>query len=147
LNSRIQHDPSASLVGKQIPIAKADWQSSTATIAIFLSSSCHFCEASVPFYARLLLASREAHDRAIPVIAISAEPREDLKRHFAAEQLEFSEVYQIPFPNNLLRATPTLMVIDKRGTIQRAVVGQLPVSRQTEFLEFVRTGNLGANLR
>ena len=136
-------DPAKSMLGKAFPVRGADWQSSKLSMVVFLSSSCHFCEASVPFYSRLLSDHRRGDRRTVPVVAVSAEPKEDLGRHFTAEHLDFDQIYQIPLPNDLLRGTPTLMVVDEYGIIRRAVVGQLPPSREEEFLQIARTGQLG----
>jgi hypothetical protein len=91
----------------------------------------------------LLSEHQQGQRRLTPVVVISAEPKETLGRHFSVEHLDFDQIYQIPFPNDMLRGTPTLMVLDDHGTIRRAVVGKLPPSLEDEFLRVVRTGELG----
>ncbi len=133
-------DPAQHLLGKSLNLSGPNWRQSKVNVVLFLSSTCHFCEASVPFYSRLLSEHQQGESRITPVFAISAEPREVLGQHFKVEHLDFDQIYQIPTPNDLLRGTPTLMIVDNHGIILRAVMGQVPTSREDDFLQIVRTG-------
>jgi hypothetical protein len=47
------------VVGREIPLPGADWQSAPVSVLLQISSTCRFCNDSMPFY-RQVIAARQA---------------------------------------------------------------------------------------
>ncbi len=139
--TNIQENPAAGLVGKKLQIPGVDWKSSQLSTVLFLSTSCHFCEASMPFYRRLVAQHQQGQGKNIALLAISAEPDHIVNSYLMRERVNFDHVYQISLPDNLLRGTPTLLVVDDQGMIRRADIGQLNPSKEDELLNIFKRAN------
>jgi len=72
----------------------------------------------------------------------SVEPRHEMQRFLAEQQVVVDWVYQVSPASYGLRGTPTLLVVDGGGIVRRVFFGALDKSRQEEFLEIIRTGAL-----
>jgi hypothetical protein len=134
------------LIGQRIDIPGATWGSSQINVVVFLSGECRFCEASMPFYRRLASEHRHAAGSGVSLLAVSLEPSEYLSDHLASEQLQFDHVFQLKQPSALLHATPTFLIVDKNGVIQRAAIGELPATKEDEMLKIVKTGELSGRI-
>lgn len=130
------------LVGKKLDIPGVTWSASQISAVVFLSTECRYCEASMPFYRRLVSEHRQTASSRVSLLAISFEPSESVNSHLTSEQVQFDHVYQIAQPNRLLPGTPTFLIVDKNGIIQRAAFGELPTSKEDEMLQIVKTGQL-----
>lgn len=137
-----QMESPTTLVGKKLDIPGVTWNSSQISAVVFLSTECRYCEASMPFYRRLINEHHQAANGKVSLVAISLEPSDYVKTHLASEQVQFDHVYQMETPNKLLHGTPTFLIVDKNGVIQRAAFGELPASREDEMLQIVKTGQL-----
>ena len=130
------------LVGKRLDVPGVIWNSSQISAVVFLSTECRYCEASMPFYRRLVSEHHQTAKNGVSLLAISLEPSESVNSHLTSEQVQFDHVYQIAQPNRLFPGTPTFLIVDKNGIIQRAAFGELPASKEDEMLQIVKTGQL-----
>src|SRR5580700_4185553 len=64
--------PTTNFVGREVKLPGADWQSAPVSVLLQISSTCHFCNDSMPFY-RQLMATRQASAAKVPVIVASAD--------------------------------------------------------------------------
>jgi len=136
--------PSAdALVGKTLDIPGVVWNSSRVNVVVYLSTTCHFCQASMPFYRRLVSERHSAIGGTPTLLAVSAEPSNDVQRYLADEQVEFDHIYQIKMQRSILLVTPAFLVVDMNGVIRRAIYGELSVSVEDELLRQIKTGKLG----
>jgi thioredoxin-related protein len=139
-------EPSTTLVGKKLDIPGVAWNSSQISAVVFLSTECRYCEASMPFYRRLVSEHHQTASSGVALLAISLEPSEYVNKHLASEQVQFDHVYQLAQSNRLLRETPTFLIVDKDGIIQLAALGVLPTSKEKEMLQIVETGHLDSRV-
>jgi len=51
--SAVTKNSRASLLGKVLRLPNVDWATNKTTVVLYLSTSCHFCSESSPFYQRL----------------------------------------------------------------------------------------------
>lgn len=123
-----------SLVGKRLVISGEAWNESRLSAVFFLSSQCHFCDASMPFYRRLVDAQQKSGAGRLPLIAISREQSSTLREHFAQNQITFDRIYQVPQSFNLLAGTPTILFVDETGIIRHAYIGKLNSEQEQEVL-------------
>lgn len=106
------------------------------TLVVALSSACRYCNDSMPFY-------RELQERKPPssrLLAISREPSTEsfsnhLRTHGFAPD---SAVAGVVLPH--VRMTPTMILLDASGVVERVWEGQLNAAGQKEVMaEWVRS--------
>lgn len=109
---------------------------SSATLLLVVRSTCHFCAESVPFYHRLLEQAAKKQVRAVAVVYDRADVG---SAYVAASGLRVQQVVALE-RNELLRVTgtPTLILLDKSGTVVNSWVGKLASDLETEVIEAVR---------
>ncbi len=100
-----------------------------------VSRDCHFCTESVPFY-RTLIAAAESAGVSVTVATQDTDP-EKTRHHFASLGLQVADLRRVAFSAIGIKATPTLMVIDRSGTIKQVRVGQLPPDEEREMIASV----------
>jgi hypothetical protein len=79
------------VVGREVKLPGADWQSAPVSVLLQISSTCHFCNDSMPFY-RKMMAARQASGAKIPVIVASADAVPVMQQHLADRQVSVDKV-------------------------------------------------------
>jgi hypothetical protein len=132
--------PARDLVGRQMNLPGADWQSAQVTVLLEISSTCHFCNESMPFY-RQLMAARLAGPVKVPVIVASADAVNVMRKHLADQQVAVDKVLHSrmeAFP----MVTPTVYIVDSKGVVQRAFIGKLDSPGEKQVLSIVERGKV-----
>ena len=131
--------PSGQAAGAAAPVKGApfslpgvDWTKQDQTLVLVLSSTCHFCTESAPFYQRLVTEARR--NRNTRLIAVLPQPTEDGIRYLKQVGVSIDEVLQAPLSTLGTRGTPTLILVDKRGEVKNTWIGRLAAERESEVL-------------
>lgn len=113
----------------------ADFHTAMKNVVLIVNSGCHFCQESMPFYRRMAALRK---DGAIRLIATSMEPDVSLQQYLTTSNLAVDAAvqYKISLP---VRGTPTLLVTDNKGRVQRSWLGQLTADQEKEVLAFLTT--------
>ena len=125
------------VVGQEVRLPGADWRGVPFSVLLQISSTCRFCNESMPFY-RQLVAARQAK---VPVIVVSRDAVAVMRKHLADEQVNVDKVlYSRPeaFPTG----TPTVCIVDSKGLVRRAFIGKLDSSGEKELLSIVERGKV-----
>jgi hypothetical protein len=133
-------DPGQNLVGREVQLPGADWQASPISVVLQISSTCHFCNESMPFY-KQLVAARQAGTAKVPVIVASRDAVAVMQKHLEEEQVTVDKVLHSrldAFPP----VTPTVYVVDSRGLVKRVFVGKLDSSGEKELLSIIERGKV-----
>ena len=126
--------------------AKLELPEAEYRLLMFLRSTCGYCTASMPFYARLK-GARDRSEGPVRLAAISAEPRSILSGYLATHSVSVdAEVALSPaaFTEFRVRGTPTLVLIDRDNTVRKVWIGQLDPAQEAEVLAAVE-GTLALN--
>jgi hypothetical protein len=131
-------------VGETLPAAfPVDFRKTPQTLLLVLSSQCHYCTDSVPFY-RDLLSARANGGSDTRFVAVGLETRATLEDYLKQHQLVFDEVVSLPREAIKFRGTPTLLLVDNSSVVKgvwsgflsseqrRDQVVQLVMSRQAK---------------
>ena len=121
--SPFANTPSKQLMqrGKKISLPGIDWTKSDRTLLLALSTTCHFCTESAPFYQNL-----QSHKPAnLRLIAVFPQSVEDSESYLEKLGVVVSEVVQAQLNSLNVSGTPTLILIDKEGIVQNSWVGKL----------------------
>jgi hypothetical protein len=132
--------PARNLVGRELKLPGADWQSAPVSVLLQISSACHFCNDSMPFY-RQLMATRESSAAKVPVIVASADAVAVMQRHLADQQLNVDKVLHSRLPD-FGSITPTVYIVDSKGLVRRVFIGELDPSGEKELLSIVQRGKV-----
>jgi len=118
-------------IGSKVEIQNVDWRKSRETVVLALSTTCHFCTESAPFYREL---TKYAKDKHIRTIAVFPQPFQDAAAYLKNENVEVDEIRQSPLSAIQVSGTPTLLLIDLKGTVQGAWLGKLAAQSEKDVL-------------
>jgi hypothetical protein len=120
-----------SLVGSTLVLPGV--KASETTAVLFLSSKCHFCTESAPFYKTLAAFIRE-HSIRIRVVAAMPEPPNTAHEYLAKLGIPVDSVVQVEPGSTAVGGTPTLLLVDRKGRVTREWVGILSAEKRSEVL-------------
>jgi len=133
-------DPARDLVGREVKLPGADWQTAPVSVLLQISSTCHFCNESMPFY-KQLLAARQAHAAKVPVIVVSRDAVPVMQKHLEDQQVTVDRVLHSRL-ESLGTFTPTVYVVDSKGFVKRVFIGKLDSSGEKELLSIIERGKV-----
>ncbi len=117
-------------------IPGVDWRKNGRTLVLAISTQCHFCRDSAPFY-------RELHDqvgKVLRTVAVLPQPVGESTKFLESEGIRLDQVKQLPMENIGVEATPTLLLVNKAGVVTNAWVGELQSDQQEQVLADLRKG-------
>jgi hypothetical protein len=130
--------PSEIAIGDTLRLPQAPWFNNDNTLVLILQRGCQFCEASAPFYRKLLRAvdqlNRAHVSNTIHVTAVLPGPVAASKAYLERMQLSISDVQQSSLASLKTPYTPTLLMVDRRGIVKRMWVGQLSQNQEEQIL-------------
>lgn len=116
-------------VGEKVSLQGVDWSAKNLVMA--LSTQCHFCSESAGFYQKLV---PPALSNGVQVIAVLPQPVSDGSSYLQKLGVNVSKILQSPLDSLEVSGTPTLLVVDHHGRIQKAWVGKLGPDREREVI-------------
>jgi hypothetical protein len=131
----------APVPGTRISLPGVDWAQSGRTMLFVLSTSCQFCKASMPFYKKLVDESKKIKD--IRFVALLPQERDQALKYLTDMGIGIQEIQQST-PNAIgASAFPTLILVDKTGTIKKSWVGKLSPVQEAEVVHELNCINCG----
>ncbi len=129
--------PTGPAAGTRISVPGITWSDTDETVVLALSNKCHFCTESAPFYQKL---TRELTDRKnVRVVAVFPQEVDEGKKYLDGLNVPITQVAQATLDSLGVRGTPTLVIVDKSGTVKQSWVGRLTADRETEVLNRVKS--------
>jgi hypothetical protein len=116
----------ASLIGQPV-----DWHDSQRNVVLVLSTTCHFCKESSGFYRKLVEDCR-SHAR---TVAFFPQTPEEAQAYLRAEDVRVDEIKHADFQSLQIGGTPTLLLVDSKGIVQKVWIGKLPEAKEKEVLD------------
>lgn len=123
------------MVGQSAAIPAVDWKSDVNTVVMVLSTTCHFCSESTPFYQKLV-EERKDH----PVIAVFPQSVDEGTLFLRTHGVKVSTVRSETLEATGVDGTPTLLLVDRDGKIVKAWKGKLDPGGESEVLKAVLEG-------
>lgn len=118
--------------GEAVDLPGLDTERSSATLVLFVRSTCPYCTESMPFYRRLLDHASKGRMRAVAVVL---EQRETGAAYLAAHGLTVQNVLTIDRSRpSRVKGTPTLILLDKSGRVVNSWVGKLAGQAENEVM-------------
>jgi len=129
--------PPAPMVGTGLTLPGMDFASADRTLVMVLSTQCHFCADSAPFYQRLVAAA--SRTRGVRLVALLPQAAEEGRRFLASLGVTVNAVVQAPLTAVGTRGTPTLLLLDAQGVVGRVWRGRLSPEAEQQVLDAVTT--------
>jgi hypothetical protein len=124
--------------GTKVTLPDLDWSQKEAHLLLVLHRECRYCTESAPFYRRLAQAAGERAD--VQLVAVLPHEVDAGLEYLSKLEVSVAEVRRAD-PSALgARGTPTLLLVDKTGTVTGAWVGKLPPEKESEVFERLRAG-------
>jgi len=121
------------LIGQTIALPGVHFPAQQSSLIFAISSTCHFCKESEPFY-RNLLAKSQGNVRMVAVLPQSQAEAESYIQQAAMPSVQ---VVSAELDSIGVHATPTLLLVDENGKVQNAWIGELDGTRQQQVLSRV----------
>jgi len=112
-----------------------DWARNRRTLVLAISTKCHFCTESAPFFQRV--GKERARD--VKLLAVLPQPVDEARKYLQSEGVQVDDVRQTTLASIGVSGTPTLLLVDKSGTVSDAWQGKLPADGEQEVLAALRS--------
>jgi thioredoxin-related protein len=106
------------------------------TLILALNVNCTFCTQSLPFYKRLLK-SGERGGYKTQIVAVFPNEQAEVFDYVVRHRLEVQSLHEVDFARLGVGGTPTLLLVDRNGTVIDSWVGQLAEQKEAEVLRAV----------
>lgn len=113
-------------------IPNLDWKQHRHTLVLVLNTGCHFCEQSIPLY-RSLDERLEHGGIDLDLVAVFPNDPAQVRQFMSTESLQVRSVAAVPLEKLRVNATPTLILVDNSGRVERAWIGMLSPPEQLEL--------------
>ncbi len=120
--------------GTRISLPGIDWNKSARTVVLALSTTCHFCTESAPFYQNLA----QQKPGNVSLIAVFPQPVQDSRNYLNKLGVRTTDVVQSSLSSIGASGTPTLLLVDNNGSITASWVGKLSDSEAASVIEQIR---------
>lgn len=112
---------------------KVDWKQSSQTLVLAVSSTCHFCSESAPFYKTL--ASNKGDTR---IVAVLPQSVEEGRKYLNKLGVAVDDIRQVRLNEIGVSGTPSLVLVDNSGVVKNLWLGKLSVEKERIVLDAVR---------
>lgn len=137
-------EPEAVKAGDKLPNLDGwDWGAHEQTLVLGLRKGCHFCEDSAPFYQRLT-AQQQPGGSSPAILAVFPDPADTVKEVVQSEGLTAHVLAGVPLEKLKISGTPTLLLVNRSGTVLNAWIGILSPRQELEVMSATNSTCCGA---
>ncbi|MBV9923669.1 MAG: hypothetical protein JOZ96_01410 [Acidobacteria bacterium] len=128
--------PSEVRAGVKLPVPGVEWGAGERTLVMALSTGCHFCTDSAPFYQRL--AQERAKNPNLRLVAVFPQAVAQGQEYLNRLGVSVDDVRQAQFAPLGVSGTPTLIVANREGLVEASWQGRLSGEKEAEVLQRLR---------
>jgi hypothetical protein len=110
-------------VGMKMALPGVDWPQNGQTLLLVLQKGCHFCTESAPLYQRLVKEMSGRTD--IRLVAVLPDDPLNSKKYLDDLGVAITDVKQAGLSSVGVAGTPTLILLDGKGVVQKSWVGKI----------------------
>ncbi|MDQ3820673.1 MAG: hypothetical protein M3362_23730 [Acidobacteriota bacterium] len=122
--------------GQGLQALGVNWKGNRRTLLLVLRDGCHFCTDSADFYRRL--AKDDAALSHTKLVAVLPGSVEDSRRYLGGLGVPVEQIRQSPLGSLGVSGTPTLLLVNDKGTVTKSWVGQLRADKEAEVVNALR---------
>ena len=116
--------------GTKISLPGIDWGKSNRTLLLALSTNCHYCTESSPFYQQL----QQQRPSDLRLVAVLPQTVELSRLYLNSLGVAIGDVVQSPLGSVGVSGTPTLILLDSGGVVRDSWVGKLSEAEATKVI-------------
>jgi peroxiredoxin len=106
------------------------------TLLIAMSTKCHYCTESLPFYRQLAEAQR-TNGRSTHIVAVFPNREEEVRQYAQQNNLDLDTIAGVNLATLNISGTPTAVLIDSSGRISDFWVGKQPEDTEKQIIRAV----------
>ncbi|MCU1284064.1 MAG: hypothetical protein JWO13_414 [Acidobacteriales bacterium] len=133
LSSQQPNVPPQIAVGASVPLKDTDWKGNSKTLVLGISTTCHYCTESAPFYQRI--ARQTDRSRSVHMMAVLPQPFSEAMAYLAKLKVPVRDVRQATLASIPISGTPTILLVNDRGIVQKVWRGKLPPEDESEVMK------------
>lgn len=127
--------------GMKVSLPGVEWDKNGRTMLFVLAVSCGFCNASADFYKKVVQEKQKQDLKDLHFVVVFPGDIEGGKRYLKDMGIEIQDVVQA-MPNSVgASGFPTLMLLDKTGTVKKSWRGKLSKETELEVLNSIKCAN------
>jgi thioredoxin-related protein len=115
--------------GDNLNVPSLAWPQDRRTLLLAVSTTCHFCTDSAPFYQRISKDHGNAH-----LVALLPQDKLEAEKYLAKLGVKVDEIRQASLGELGITGTPTLALIDSSGKVLRTWEGVLTADKEQEVI-------------
>lgn len=115
--------------GAKVMLPEMNWQKNGSTLLLALSTTCHFCTDSAPFYQRII---KDRGDTKL--VALLPQTIDESKSYLQNLDVKLDEVKQVSLDTIGVAGTPTLILVNEDGNVKNVWVGLISPEQENEIL-------------
>ncbi|MGH9449170.1 MAG: peroxiredoxin family protein [Terriglobia bacterium] len=117
-------------VSLKTSLAGVDWRRNGRTLVLAVSTQCHFCTDSAPFFRTLVARS----GKGVKTVAVLPQSVAEAQRYLSREDVSVNQIKQVVLTSIGVRGTPTVLLVNRFGVVTNVWVGELQPSGQRQVL-------------
>jgi hypothetical protein len=126
-------------VGDILPaLPNYSWEEHDRSLVLAARVDCQHCKASIPFYRQLQSMVASKANR-VGVIAVFPNPLDKVREFLDQFHLNIPAVSSMPLQRLAVSGTPTLILVDSKGTVVRVWIGELDAEEQRGLFAQLRS--------
>jgi thioredoxin-related protein len=139
--SFLKHDfgsstnPDTSFKASAVHLTSITPTPSKLNVVLGISTTCHFCEQNMGFYKTL--SNLQTPDK-IALYTIFPQSKDEASSFLLQKDIHPAAVISSPLSKYDISGTPTLLLVNASGKVERAWVGSLDSGKQAEVLQQIR---------
>lgn len=126
--------PSLTAGDRLATLPSLDWSQNQRTLVLALNTGCHYCEDSVPFYQKLAQTQKPGSND-LQLVAAFPNTAEMVGKFAQQEGLNIRSVAGVSFEKLRVNATPTLILVNKEGQVEKVWNGILTAKQEGDLLK------------
>ena len=111
-----------------------NWEKNGRTLVLAISTQCHFCTDSAPFFKRL----RKEVPAGTKLLAVLPQPAAEGRQYLTNLGVEVDDIEQTTLNAIGVRGTPTLLLVASSGKVSDVWEGRLEPNQQDQVLATLR---------
>ena len=112
------------------PLPGVDWAKNGRTLVLAISTQCHFCTESAPFFQRV---AKEAGGN-LKLLAVLPQSAVEARQYLDREGVRVDDVRQSPLESIGVSGTPTLLLVNGKGVVTDLWVGKVQPEQEDQVL-------------
>ena len=113
-----------------MPLPNVDWKQNKTTVVLYLSTTCHFCNESSPFYQRLVQAKAKGDFKP----AVLPQNTDEAIKYLESHDVKVDQVLSASLASIGVTSTPTLMLVSEGGVVFASWRGKLDENKESEVI-------------